>query len=95
MANLFDVFQFVFVRTINIQFGAYQRPGQILYSKSMDGGLTYSPWHYYVTYPSECSSIFGVRYADRPFLENSVLCRTFQPSLLPLKGNETVSNHLN
>ena len=80
------------MKTISIQFGAYQRPGQILYSKSTDGGLTYSPWHRYVTFPYECSSIFGVTYADRPFLANSVLCRTFLPLLAPTKGNESVSH---
>ncbi|XP_065059492.1 laminin subunit alpha-1-like [Rhopilema esculentum] len=81
--------KFIFVRTINITFEAYQRPGQILYLKSSDGGVTFTPWHRYVSFPFECQSVFGVTFAERPFLVKSVLCKNYL-ELLPSKGNQSV-----
>lgn len=92
--------QFYYAYEIEIQFGLYFRPGKLAYLKSTDGGETFEPWHYYVSYytadkptiAEQCRS-FGVVAKNRPASVNDVLCMTFpKPTLDPEVWNEKVFN---
>ena len=71
-------------------FGSSRRPGQIKFSRSIDGGKTFTPWQYIVSLRSECQNVFGVDYIEKPFEYNTVLCRIYR-SILPESANESVS----
>ena len=73
-----------------MQFGAYRRPGQLAYYKSTDDGVTFQPWHYYVSLPPQCQEVFKTDYNRRPFQVDTVVCNVYD-SLTPSDGNETVS----
>ena len=83
---------------IEIEFGLYYRPQKIAYLKSSDGGKTFVPWHYYVSYyinnkptVNEQCQTFGVEYNRRPASANSVLCMTFAKATIDTAvWNETV-----
>ena len=78
------------MHNISIAFGDSQRPGQIKFSRSSDGGKSFSTWEYVVSLPFQCKSIFGATYSETPFNVDDVLCIKY-PSLIPKSSNESVS----
>ena len=62
-------------------------------SKSKDGGISFTPWHYIVSFPFECRDIFKTDYIQRPFEVNTIVCNTYD-ILIPTLTNETVSKEL-
>ena len=83
-------FQSFHVAYVIIKAANSPRPGVWALERSVDGGKTYTPWHYFASSAGECRQYFGVD----PYLpiqaDDTVLCSTEYSKIPPFKDGEVM-----
>ncbi|KAK6627792.1 hypothetical protein RUM44_010271 [Polyplax serrata] len=81
---------YVFIRMANSP-----RPGIWALEKSLDNGVTFTPWQYFADTPTDCETYFGKESLQPITKDDSVICDTQFSKVVPLEGGEIVVSLLN
>ena len=83
-----DLLQRFQVAYVVVTMAGSPRPGVWALEKSMDNGLTWTPWQYFASNDAECQKYFGIPANQRIEQDDTVICATEFSKILPIEGGE-------
>ena len=83
-----DLLQRFQVAYVVVTMAGSPRPGVWALEKSMDNGLSWTPWQYFASNDAECQKYFGIPADQKIKADDSVVCATEFSKILPIEGGE-------
>lgn len=77
-----------------IKMGNSPRPGVWALERSVDNGQTWEAWQYFADTPSDCLIYFSQDAAEKPAMDDDVICTTEFSKIVPLEGGEVCNAEL-